>query len=546
MSSPETTDPGVQVPAVPPVRSRRVRVWILLTLISVILSVVVFGWTVFVRQRELAKDVINHSGNVGWFQRFGGIPVIGGIQSIGFPNGGVDDQWVQATRWTDVPSLQTLSLKGCHLSDSSLPALLALDRLQELDLERSAQLTPEALSQLRQLPRLQRLNLDVEILGDGKAAIPHLAKLTQLKELNFYGYKTDPPGLGELNRALPGTRIQIIDPTASSMAIRPIPPSARVKVLFQPGGHKLAVGDGEGIVRVYDLTSQTLDWTEKAHEEWLFGLAFDPTGQILATAGGDGEIRLWDMERRAPVAALTGHGDDVHAIAFSPDGRRLLSSSDDMTVRSWDVPPLDELRATGTLNSYRPSATWTDHEDTIPTLTVSSDGQWLASGSRDGTVQLRNLESGQAMVQLLHSIHRRPRDERGLSVGAFDPHRPRGDVMGVAFDAQSRLLATTGYDGQIRLWNVPTGEIVSQWPAHEGWAFGVMFLPQGDLVSWGRKGRISIWNPEGQRMRDLWADDDVASVAVSPDGSRLAACTASGQLKIWALADLNEDGRLLP
>lgn len=527
----------------PPVR-RHLRRWILLTGISVAVCIVFFGAVVYLRQRQLAEDVVSHSGNVGWYKP------IGRIRSIAFPSGGVDDAWVHATRWNDVPSLQSLTMKSCTLSDGALPPLLGLHSLQQLDLERNHSLTPKGLSTLSSLSHLQQLSIDVEVLTDGKDAVAHLSKLTQLRELYFFGYETAPPGLDQLQKALPNAKVQVINPTASSMGMRPVAPAAKLKVLFRPlrekQRHNLVVSDGEGVLRLYNVATHALIWKQQAHDDWLFGMAFDPTGQILATAGGDDTIRLWDIDRRSLLATLTGHADDVHAIAFSPDGQTLLSSSDDMTVRSWTIPSLAELRSSDTANSFPPTATWTGHEDTIPSLTVSPDGTWVASGSRDGTVQLRDLATGVAGPRLVHSIHKRPRDERGLSVGAFDPQRPRGDVMGVAFHPKNTQLATTGYDGQIRLWNVATGELATQWQAHSGWAFGVAYLPAGNqLVSWGRRGQICLWNLQGQLIRELQADDDVASVAISPTGDQLAACTASGQLKLWSLHDLATDGRIL-
>lgn len=540
MTTPDAPPPAVEVSAIAPLARRRVRKWLLLTGICVAVSIIFFGAIVYLRQRQLAEDVAKHSGNVGWYKP------IGRIRSIAFPKGGVDDAWVHATRWKNVPSLQSLTMKSCALTDGALLPLLVLQSLQELDLERNYGLTPKGLSWLTDLASLQRLSLDVEVLTDGENAVSHLSKLTQLRELNFFGYETAPPGLDQLQKALPTTKVQVINPTASSMGMRPVVPAAKLKVLFRPAGDKLVVSDGEGVVRLYDVASQTLAWTQQAHADWLFGMAFDPTGEILATAGGDDTIRLWDIETHSLLATLAGHGDDVHAIAFSPDGQSLLSSSDDMTVRRWAIPTLSELRSTGTANSFSPTATWTGQDDTLPSLAVSPDGIWVASGCRDGTVQLRNLATGEAGLRLVHSIHKRPRDERGLSVGAFDPQRPRGDVMGVAFHPSHTQLATTGYDGQIRLWNVPTGEVVTEWTAHAGWAFGVAYLPAGDqLVSWGRKGQICLWNSDGQLAREFQADDDVASLAISPEGGQLAACTASGQLKLWSLRDPGAEGRVI-
>ena len=509
-------------------KSHRLNWWLVgigvaLVMIGTLVLVAVYG-----PHRQMASEVERLQGSVKWRG------LIGTLEEIELPRGGATDEWVARQEWWRFDSLQRLALKRCELSDDGLKPLKELKQLKWLDVEGNPKITPKGLSELRTWTNLRRLDLDAFILSHDDA-IENLSRLSQVKELYFYGRGIEPERLDELRKAMPGTKIDVFDPTASSMAFRSVYLRAAVHVAFHPSGKWLASGDGHGRLRLWDIENQELVWNEQAHTDWVFGLAFAPSGNVLATSGGDNKIRLWDVAQRKLLATLEGHDDDVHSIAFTPDGTTLLSSSDDMTVRRWQLGDLEQLAQHTSTNDWVNEA-WEGHDDTIPALALSSDGHWAASGSRDGTVRLWNLETQKTIHTLRHSIHKRPRDGDGVAPAAFDVRVSRGDVMGVAFHPQAKRLASIGYDGDVRIWDVESGEQLTEWHAHTGWAFGVDFSPRGDLLATcGRQGSVVLWNESGERQRDFQADDDVACVKFSPDGCRLAACTANGQIKIWPL-----------
>ena len=53
-------------------------------------------------------------------------------------------------------------------------------------------------------------------------------------------------------------------------------------------------------------------------------------------AARDGVIRLWDLAGKE-LAKLEGHEDEVTAVAFSPDGQWLVSGSRDGTALVWKM-----------------------------------------------------------------------------------------------------------------------------------------------------------------------------------------------------------------
>src|SRR3954454_22036897 len=78
-------------------------------------------------------------------------------------------------------------------------------------------------------------------------------------------------------------------------------------------------------------------------------------------------------DARAP---LKGHQHTITCLAFAPDGRLLASGSKDTTVRLWDL-------ATG-----QPVATLEGHVDMVTAVAFAPDGKTLASCSHGNVIHL--------------------------------------------------------------------------------------------------------------------------------------------------------------
>jgi WD40 repeat protein len=115
-------------------------------------------------------------------------------------------------------------------------------------------------------------------------------------------------------------------------------------------------------------------------------VAFSPGGHLLATGHDDGLVRLWDAERAVLLRVLEGHFGRVRSVAWSPDGTRLASGSSDNTVRLWSV-------ATG--NSL---AVLRGHLGPVTSVSWSRDGRFLASSGYDGTLRVWEPSTGHCLA----------------------------------------------------------------------------------------------------------------------------------------------------
>jgi hypothetical protein len=105
---------------------------------------------------------------------------------------------------------------------------------------------------------------------------------------------------------------------------------------YHPNGEFLAIGGGDGTVRVWDPATGSTVTVLEGHTSRVWGVGWSPDGTRLASASADETVRVWDPATGSTVTVLEGHTGGVWGVGWSPDGTRLASASADGTVRVWD------------------------------------------------------------------------------------------------------------------------------------------------------------------------------------------------------------------
>ena len=222
---------------------------------------------------------------------------------------------------------------------------------------------------------------------------------------------------------------------------------------------------------------------------------------------------LIGVATRPLKAIFAGHTGYVWSVAFSPDGQTLASGSWDQTIQLWD-PQTEQLKAT-----------LTGHTTDINSIAFSPDGQTLASGSAGKTVHLWNAQTGKLKrtlrehAELIASIAFSP-DGQTLASGSADKtirlwntrtgkykiiHTGQERITSIAFSPDGKTLASGSADQTIRLWNTQTGKLKRTLTGHTRWVLQVTFSPDGKtLASSSSDGTIRLWNtPNGKLKKTL-------------------------------------------
>ncbi len=246
-------------------------------------------------------------------------------------------------------------------------------------------------------------------------------------------------------------------------------------VVFSPDGKILASTSFDHTVKLWDVATGTCLQTLTEHTHWVWSAAFNARGTQLATSSSDHRIRLWNSTTGHCMATLNSHSSNVLSVAFSRCDRILASGDDDCIVKVWDIH-------TGTCLLQLAG-----HTSRIRSVVFTTDGNLLISGSADRTIKIWDWQTGACLKTL--TGHTAPIE----TIAICPPFPPPKSAQAYPTD----VLASSGEDGTVRLWNLATGECFKMWQGHDRRIWSVAFAPDGNtLASSSEDETIRLWNAE--------------------------------------------------
>jgi len=275
--------------------------------------------------------------------------------------------------------------------------------------------------------------------------------------------------------------------------------------LTSPTEESAQVGFGPDGARLFRASAGAFEW-------WPIGaakptltprnfsplLAADQHGErVLSTSG-----RILNTATDNTTATLDGPRFEAVCAAFD-SGSHLVSGNKDGTIEIWDTA------------SGQSRARLDAHKGGVLSVAFSADGQRIASGGEDRMLRVWDAEAAHPMY--------------GIAGHG-------GAVLSVVWSVDRRAIISGSADKTARVWDAATGKPIHTLSGHECGVQAIAVNRDETTIATASCQTLRLWDARsGRLMATLPAPwhAPIASLAFNPDGGRVAAASAAGEVKVW-------------
>ena len=223
--------------------------------------------------------------------------------------------------------------------------------------------------------------------------------------------------------------------------------------------------------------------------------------------------------RSAPLFVYQGHAYAVTAVAWSPDGQRIASGSADATVQVWDA------------SNGADALVYRGHTYAVEGVAWSPAGKRIVSCGEDGTILEWDAESGTTLVRagMVNGTDAIAWSSGGQRIAAgsqywtvtimdaadgtflFTYQGHTASVNAVAWSPDGNQVVSGSADETVQVWNAANGSDMVTYQGHTGGVNAVAWSPHGRwIVSGSSDNTAQVWESiDGKRTLTYGGHSDI-------------------------------------
>ena len=283
-------------------------------------------------------------------------------------------------------------------------------------------------------------------------------------------------------------------------------------VAFHPDGNHFFDGTTNGIQRWRVADGQELG-KQTGMDLNAISVSKDQKWIVCGTASG---ASVWDAELREKVVEVEG-GEWVYSVDVAPDCTKFVTGTREGQVTIWSITTGEKLL--GLLK----------HGNYVFGVKFSPDGGRLATAD-DSTIRIFDAHSGDQLISI----------ENRIPINSFLP---------ITWSTHGQRVFAVSKDYKIKLFNLSTTSLLAEWQIHENddGPMAIALSANGRFIASSAGRFVSFWDTLTHAQLGIVKEtDDIQSIALSPDGCRLATGSiASGSSIIQDLRGILPDSYLL-
>ena len=320
--------------------------------------------------------------------------------------------------------------------------------------------------------------------------------------------------------------------------------------VFSPDGQHIAVVTASGLLSLRQNNGAVI-WEIPAHSAAINAVAFSPDGQLIATASADQTIKLWTPDGEAVSSATHSeikHTESILKLQFLPDGQSIVAGGRNSLGR-WRIDgqqlmsrPDSSLRAISADSSFmvflRPPNPLDSSRTQMPAPRAlnanlrQQNPSAIAKAKRAGPIQRVRGQKAELPRHPDREGNTLIADIAGNITHAF--HSEDGPIFSVAISADNQLIATSGVDGAVHIWD-KEGTFKQALIGNKSDVRRIAFSPNGKLIATAGDDKvIRLWQLNGGLIKTLEGHQaEINRLVFSADSQQLMSVSDDQTLRLW-------------
>ncbi len=313
-----------------------------------------------------------------------------------------------------------------------------------------------------------------------------------------------------------------------------------------PVSQRLATGHTGGAIRLWDLATRTSTLLTAEGQGRVEALAFSPDGETVSAALGDRGAWQWEVKTATLVRTIERWR--ATAVAYSSDGERLSVAAGELKgeIGTWRTTPFQEMPLSRTMNGSIAAMAYSLQNDWLAALGghVSRDLILWQSTAREewarratyGDDQLALFPSGNRLATAGSSSQ--------ISLWHIHPDGPTrinddshaGEVDELWFSDDSRQIVSCDRDSGIRCWELDTGKSEILVTKHEERPVQAVFATKAQrFLAYDNRNIVIRSSRDAQVLfrAPFVTNMMIEDMAISPDGMFAVVSDSDGAMYVW-------------
>jgi WD repeat and SOF domain-containing protein 1 len=294
----------------------------------------------------------------------------------------------------------------------------------------------------------------------------------------------------------------------------------------------------------------------------LLSLAKDPESlERFASGGGEGVVKVWDLTSRNETWHSKGHDNIVKSLAWTRD-KKLLSCAADKTVKLW--APYDTPSNSAPLGTYLGPGAFTSvtHHRSLPNFAAASTAVSIYDLSRPSSAPVQTLQwptsvdtiTALQFNQVETSILASTATDRSVVLYDLRTSSPLSkNILAMASNAiawnpqEAFNFAVANEDHNVYIFDMrKMDRALNILKDHVAAVMDVEFSPTGEeLVTASYDRSVRLWNRNSGHSRDIYHTkrmQRVFSCKFTPDSNYILSGSDDGNIRLWRAQASKREG----